>query len=56
MGLGFSTNFSQPEQPKANILNKQSKIRFNFGNKSNVPIKTNRIHFTEGNVQKTRRY
>lgn len=47
MGLGFSTNFSQPEQPKTNILIKQSKIRFNFGNKTNMPIKTNRIHFTE---------
>lgn len=49
MGLGFSTNFNQSEQPKTNILIRQSKIRFNFGNKSNMPIKTNRIHFTEGN-------
>jgi len=56
MGLGFSINFSQPEQPKANILIKQSKIRFNFGNKSILPVKTNRIHFAEGNVQKTHRY
>ncbi|XP_025201525.1 angiogenic factor with G patch and FHA domains 1 [Melanaphis sacchari] len=47
MGLGFSTQFSQPEVPKPNILIKQSKIRFNFGNKTNMPIKTNRIHFTE---------
>lgn len=51
-GLGFSDNFSQPEQPKTNILIKQSKIRFNFGSKTNMPIKTNRIHFTEGNVFK----
>jgi len=56
MGLGFSTNFNQPQQPKTNVLIKQSKIRFNFGNKSNVPIKTNRIHFTEGNVQKSCKY
>lgn len=49
MGLGFSTNFSQPEQPKPNILIKQSKIRFNFGSKTNMPIKMNRINFTEGN-------
>jgi len=48
-GFGFSTNCSQPEQPKANILIKQSKIRFNFGSKTNMPIKTNRIHFVEGN-------
>lgn len=46
-GLGFS-NFSQPEQPKPNILIKPSKIRFNFGSKTNMPIKVNRIHFTEG--------
>lgn len=51
MGLGFSTNFNQSEQPKTNILIKQSKIRFNFGNKSNKPIKTNHINFTEGNVK-----
>lgn len=49
-GLGFSTNFIQPEQTKPNILMKQSKIRFNFGSKINVPIKPNRIHFTEGNI------
>lgn len=49
MGLGFSVNFNQPEPPKPNILIKQSKIRFNFGSKTNMPIKTNRIHFTEGN-------
>ncbi|XP_025203238.1 angiogenic factor with G patch and FHA domains 1-like, partial [Melanaphis sacchari] len=40
MGLGFSTHFSQPKVPKPNILIKQSKIRFNFGNKTNIPIKT----------------
>jgi hypothetical protein len=49
-GLGFSTNFSQPELPKVNILMKPSKIRFNFGNKTNMPIKTNRINFAEGNI------
>lgn len=53
MGLGFSTNFNQFEQPKANVLIKQSKIRFNFGSKTNMPIKTNRIHFVEGNVYYT---
>lgn len=50
MGLGFATNFSLLEQPKANIVIKPSKIRFNFGSKTNMPIKTNRIHFAEGNV------
>lgn len=50
MGLGFSNNFSQPEQPKTNILIKQSKIRFNFGSKTNMPIKMNRINFTEGSI------
>lgn len=50
MGLGFSTNFNQPEQPKPNISIKPSKIRFNFGSKTNMPIKVNRIHFTEGNL------
>lgn len=55
-GLGFSNNFSQLDQPKANILMKPSKIRFNFGNKTNMPIKTNRIHFAEGNIFKTYKY
>lgn len=55
-GLGFSTNYSQLEQPKANILIKPSKIRFNFGNKTNMPIKTNRIHFAEGKVLHTYKY
>jgi len=50
MGLGFSTNLNQPEQFKSNIVIKQSKIRFNFGSKTNMPIKTNRLHFTEGNI------
>lgn len=50
MGLGFATNFTQPEQTKPNILIKQSKIRFNFGSKTNMPIKTNHINFTEGNI------
>lgn len=50
MGLGYANNFSLLEQPKANIVIKPSKIRFNFGSKTNMPIKTNRIHFAEGNV------
>lgn len=55
-GLGFSTNFSQTEQPKVNISIKPSKIRFNFGNKTNMPIKTNRIHFAEGKDFHTCKY
>ncbi|XP_050431826.1 angiogenic factor with G patch and FHA domains 1 [Adelges cooleyi] len=50
MGLGFNTmgGFAQIEQPKINVVVKPSKIRFNFGNKTtNVPIKTNKINFSE---------
>jgi len=53
MGLGFPTNSVQPEQPKTNVVIKPSKIRFNFGSKTNMPIKTNRINFVEGNVYYT---
>lgn len=49
-GLGFSTSFDQSEQPPKNILIKQSKIRFNFGSKTNMSLRTNRINFAEGTV------
>lgn len=49
-GLGFPTSFSSSEQPKINVSIKPTKIRFNFGSKTNMPIKINRINFIEGNI------
>ncbi|XP_050538175.1 angiogenic factor with G patch and FHA domains 1 isoform X2 [Daktulosphaira vitifoliae] len=47
MGLGFQTNVAPLAQPNINIAIKPSKIKFNFGSKTNMPIKTNRIHFAK---------